>query len=505
MTFSTSHKMKSTLRCIAILALSQQAKALSLLQAYEAALANDPAYLAAIQENLAGQQYKVIGRAGLLPNISANYSKYKNRAEITTTKHLEAVDVTSTEPDSAKTQTSVPPEDRKYSSYSGSIQLRQPLFNLDALARYQQGISQTQASDAQFVARSQDLILRLASLYSTAKYNEDQLAQAISQRDAYAEQQRANERMLQSGEGTKTEVLEAQAKFDLAEAQVLEARDDLAHARNSLASMIGQEVTELDSLTPDFVAKPVLPNTFELWKAIALERNAEISIQKFLIESANQEVKKSWAGHVPKLDLVASVSKNNSDTVSTFEQNAYVRSIGVQLSVPLYAGGAVSAITAQAIANFAKAQADLDAKTKQVLLELRKHHSLTVSGVLRIAAAEKSLNSALLLVDATQKSVKGGVRTNLDVLNAKHQVFEARRDLELARYNFLLSTLRLRFYAGTLGADDLKEIATYLIAKNAMNTMTTDIYILKSVKLILTTEMFLSCASSLFACQKYQE
>ncbi len=469
MFFSPFHKMKSTLLCLAVLALSQETKALSLLQAYEAALANDPAYLAAIQENLAGQQYKVLGRAGLLPNISANYSKNKNRAEIATIKHLEPVGVTSfepaVEPDSAKTQASVSPEDRKYSSLSTSIQLRQSLFNLEAWARYQQGISQTLASDAQFVARSQDLILRLASFYSTAKYNEDQLAQAISQRDAYAELKRANERMLQSGEGTKTEVLEAQAKFDLAEAQVLEAQDDLAHARNSLASMVGQDVTELDSLTPNFVAKPVIPNTFEAWKAIALERNAEIAIQKFLVESANHEIKKSWAGHAPKLDFVASVSKSNSDTVSTFEQKTYVRSVGVQLSVPIYSGGSVTAATAQSNANYAKAQADLDAKTKQVLLELRKHHSLTISGVLRIAAAEKSLSSALLLVDATQKSIMGGVRTNLDALNAKHQVYEAKRDLELARYNFLLSTLRLRFYAGTLGADDLKEIATYFIAK----------------------------------------
>ena len=206
MTFSPFHKIKFNLLCVAILALSQETKALSLLQAYEAALANDPAYLAAIQENLAGQQYKVLGRAGLLPNISANYSKNKNRAEIATIKHLEPVGITSTEPavepDSAKTLASVSPEDRRYSSLSTSIQLRQSLFNLEAWARYQIGISQTQASDAQFIARSQDLILRLASLYSTAKYNEDQLAQAISRRDSYAEQKRANERMLQSGEGT---------------------------------------------------------------------------------------------------------------------------------------------------------------------------------------------------------------------------------------------------------------------------------------------------------------
>lgn len=461
--------MKTSLVAAALVAVAFQASALSLMQAYEAALANDPAYLAAIQDNKAGQQYKVLGRANLLPNISANYAKSSNRAEINTLRHLEPVGVTTSEdpvePDNLKTQANVSPEQRKYSSLSTSIQLRQPLFNLEAWARYKQGVSQTLASDAQFAARSQDLILRLASFYSTAKYNEDQLAQAMAQRDAFAEQKRANERMLQSGEGTKTEVLEVQAKFDLAEVQVLEARDDLAHARNSLASMIGQDVTDLDSLAPNFQAKPVLPNTFEAWKEMALARNAEIAIQRFIIESASQEINKNWAGHAPKLDLVASVSKNNSDTVSTFEQNTYVRSIGVQLSVPLYSGGSVTAATAQAIANYAKAHADLDAKTKQVLLELRKHHNLTLSGVLRIAAAEKSLASALLLVDATQKSVQGGVRTNLDVLNAKHQVFEAKRDLELARFNFLLSTLRLRFYAGTLGADDLKEIATYFIAK----------------------------------------
>lgn len=469
MVFATLYKVKPALLCVAVIALSPEVKALGLLQAYEAALANDPAYLAAIQENIAGQQYKVLGRAGLLPNISATYSKNKNRTEITTIKHLEPIGVTSTEPavepDSLKTQANVSPEDRRYSSYSTSIQLRQSLFNLESWARYKQGVSQTLASNAQFVARSQDLILRLASFYATAKFNEDQLAQVIAQRDAYAEQKRANERMLQRGEGTKTEVLEAQAKFDLIEAQVLEASDDLAHARNSLASMVGQEVTELDSLRPNFVAKPVLPNTFEAWKAMALTHNAEIAIQKILIESASQEIKKNWAGHAPKLDLVASVSKSSSDTVSTFEQNSYVRSVGVQLSIPLFSGGSVSALTSQAIANYAKAQADLDAKTKQVLLELRKHYGLTITSISRISAAEKSLSSALLLVDATQKSVAGGVRTNIDVLNAKHQVFEAQRDLELARYKFLLSTIRLRFYAGTLGVDDLKDISTYFKSK----------------------------------------
>jgi outer membrane protein, protease secretion system len=161
---------------------------------------------------------------------------------------------------------------------------------------------------------------------------------------------------------------------------------------------------------------------------------------------------------------VASASKNNSDTTNTINQNTNSRSIGVQLNIPLYSGGSVSAATSQAVSNHEKAQADLDAKTSQVLVELRKQYNLTVSGVSRIAAAEKSLSSARLLIEATQKSVKGGMRTNLDVLTAQQQFFEAKRDLALSRYNYLLSFLRLRYSAGTLALADLQEISTYFVA-----------------------------------------
>lgn len=423
------------------------ASALGLIQAYEAALQNDPAYRAAVYENEAGQQYEVLGRSSLLPNLSASYSNSKNQADITT-----------------KTAFGQNAEQRNYTSMTGVIQLRQPLVNLEGIARYYQGVAQTDYSDAQFAARRQELIVRLVGAYAEAKYAEDHLALALVQRDAYAEQRRMNDRMFEKGEGTRTDMLETQAKSDMAEAQVLEAQDRVTDARNALAAMVGQEINTLDGLRDDFRVRPMQPDGFDEWKALALERNPEIAAQRHAVEAAAQEINKNRAGHMPRLDAIASISKSSSDTINTYNQDAQTNSIGIQLNVPLYAGGYTSAVTSQAASNHEKARADLEAKTDQILIDLRKNYSLTLSSALRINALEKSVNSARLLVEATQKSIKGGMRTNLDVLNAQQQLFTAKRDLSLARYNYLIGYLRLRQSAGVVGLDDLRDIAGYFVA-----------------------------------------
>ena len=438
--------MISTLSIVALFQ-TNNVSALGLLQAYAAALQNDPTYRAAVYENEAGQQYKVLGRSSLLPNLSASYSTSKNQADITSRSVF------------GESTTR-----RDYTSVAAAIQLRQPLVNLEGIARYYQGIAQTNYSDAQFSARSQELIVRLVSAYVEAKYAEDQLTLVSAQRDEYAEQRKVNDRRYEKGEGTKTDMLETQAKFDLAEAQVLEARDSLTNARNALVAMVGTEITVLDPLSDDFRVKPMQPAGFDEWKAIALERNPEIVAQRHAVEAARQEINKNRAGHAPRLDLIASLNKTSSDTINTFNQEANISSIGLQLNIPLYSGGYVSAVTSQAVSNHEKAKADLETKTNQVLVELRKQHSLTLSSTLRIDALVKSVSSARLLVDAMQKSVKGGIRTNLDVLNAQQQLFAAQRDLALARYNYLLGYLRLRNAAGTVGIGDLQNVASYFVA-----------------------------------------
>ena len=133
----------------------------------------------------------------------------------------------------------------------------------------------------------------------------------------------------------------------------------------------------------------------------------------------------------------------------------------MQLRVPIFSGGAVSASTTQAVANYGRAQAELDATRDAVIVDLRKQYGLVNSNAAKIKALESAVASAQLLVEATRKSVVGGMRVNLDVLNAEEQLFTARRDLAQARYDYLNAYMQLRYRAGVLSVDDLETVARY--------------------------------------------
>ncbi len=422
----------------------ENASALGLMEAYEAALANDSIYRSALHENEAGQQYKIIGRSNLLPNISASYVYNRIDSDITILGSGLSRELT-----------------RNYNSDTGVIQLRQPLINMEGWARYRQGNLQTDLSDKQLTVRKQELIQRFFGLYANANYAEDVLALSLAQRDAFKNQQEANKLMAVRGEGTKTALIESQAKLSLSEAQVIEAQEGVTDGHNALAAMLGKEVTTLDALSDNFNVQPLEQSDYETWKNIALENNPEIAVERENVELAYQEIRRNRAGHAPRLDAIASISNSKSESASTFNQEIDNKSIGLQLNIPIYSGGSVTALTTQAEANYKKAQDDLETKTNEVLLDLRKQHSTVLSSALKIDALKQSVSSAELLVIATKKSLIGGVRTNLDVLDARKQLFEAKRDLSLARYNYLVAYINLKKAAGTLTMAELEKIAPH--------------------------------------------
>lgn len=449
----SSHGLRLSLISIAcgvLMAPLTQVCAMGLMQAYDAALQNDPTYRSAISDSQAGKEYKAIGRSGLLPTLQYSYATSQNKAETTAPNFLGKETTTNTD----------------YRSITNNVSLRQTLFNLDTFARYKQGVAQTNYSDAQFVSRGMDLMIRLVSAYVEVKYAEDQLSLIEAQRDSLLEQKRVNDRMFEKGEGTKTDMLETQARLDVAEAQVIEYADNLMNTRNVLSGMTGTDVTKLDGLNKDFKAMLLVKSDFDEWKLIAEKNNAELAAGRFNIEIAEQEVSKSRAGHAPRLDLNAGYNHGISDSLTTQKQDSVVRSVGIQLVIPLYSGGYVNAVSKQAVANRERAKSDMDATTNKVMAELRKQFSAVNSSIAKVAALRKSVDSATLLVDATRQSVKGGVRINLDVLNAQQQLISTKRDFALARYTYLTSFLKLRVAAGIVSVDDLQSVAGYFSASN---------------------------------------
>lgn len=421
------------------------ASALGLVEAYQAALTNDSVFQAATQEYLAGQENKILGRSLLLPNVAANYANSKNRADV------EAVNILGN-------KSLTHPE---YYSRQASVQLRQALFSMDSWARYKQGLAQSDYATAVFESRRQELILRVAAAYTDALFATEQLRLAEVQRNMYAEQQKVNDQLFEKGEGTKTDMLETQSRLDLAEAQVLEAQDNVQTANATLSAMVGQDVKGLDDLNPSFRISQLPLGSLEEWKTGALADSPDIQAQRYAVETAHQEVNKAKAGHAPRLDFIASYSKNKANTVDTYNQDSTVRSIGIQLNVPLYSGGQVSSATRQAVASQEKAKADLQSTTDKVLIELRKQYASVLSSAAKIRALEKAVASGELLIQATEHSIKGGVRINLDLLNAQQQLYLSKRDLAQARYGYLVSTLRLKSAAGKLDDDSLRAMAAY--------------------------------------------
>lgn len=427
-----------------LLASAGSAAAMNLQQAYDAALKNDPSYKMGFYDSEAGKENRIIGRAALLPNLSASYSGNRNRVDQT---QIVGKNEILTHP--------------QYISRSAAVQLRQPLFNMEGYARYRQGIAQSKEAEAKFELSADEVAVRVANAYFEALYAKDQLALVSAQRDAFNEHMKVNKRLFEKGEGTKTDMLEVQARLDLADAQVLEAQDAVVAARNTLEGLVGMEVDNLAPLAPNFHINRLSPGSFEEWRAIALENNPELKAARLTVEVYQQELKRTRAGHMPRLDLVATYSNNDAESIATYTQSTLNRSIGFQLNVPLYAGGQVSAASRQGVATVERYKAELEVRTSRTLVELRKAHSVVTSSMARVDALTKAVESGNLLLKATEQSIKGGVRINLDLLNAQQQMVTSERDLAQARYGYLLGILRLKAAAGTLTGADMTEVANY--------------------------------------------
>ena len=423
--------------------LSAGARAAGLIDAYQAARQNEPTFRAARYERDAGQYAIAIGRAGLLPNLSITGSYSQNKGEREST----VVDVT---------------QNLDYRDTVSAVILRQPLFNYDSFVRYQQGGVQAAYSDAVFDRKEAELAVKVTAAYLDALFSMDRLALADAEIAAYGAQRELAERRRKGGEGTITDVADAESRLQLARAGRADALDRVAVALRKLEGMTGQPMQPLWILHPDFMPTGVQPGRLDAWVALAQDHNPEIRSRRKAYELASLEVDRNRAGHMPQLDLVARSTRADNETISTLNQKSTINSVGVQLNIPLFAGGRVSALTDQAIANRERALAELDAAANDVLVEVTRQFLAVETGASKVTAYRKAVDASIVAVEGSKRGMMAGIRTNTDVLDAERVMFGAKRDLFQARYEVLVSTLQLKAAAGVLSEADVAEIAMLL-------------------------------------------
>jgi outer membrane protein len=344
---------------------------------------------------------------------------------------------------------------------SVSITGRQPLFNPGNVATVRQAEKSLDVSRADLDTAEQDLILRLSQAYFDVLGAQDTLLTTRANKAAISEQLASAKRNFEVGTATITDTREAQARFDLGTAQEIAAENDLVTKRIALDQLVGQQNVVPRQLAVPVVLPAVVPDNADDWVRLAEDRHPAIRRARIALDIARLETDKARAGRLPTIDAVGSVSTGRGPLGSQLGSQlgtSSSASVGVQLNLPLYTGGAVQNRIKETLVLEDKAREDFEAARRGVSQATRQAFYTLSSGAAQVRALEAAESSSQLALEATQLGYRVGVRVNLDVLNAQTQLFQTRRDLARARYDVLVGSLRLRQAAGVVASQDVAAV-----------------------------------------------
>jgi len=427
-------------------AFSLNAQAADLIQVYQQALANDATYASARAAAAAGRERITQGRAGLLPTVGVTGDVTKNNSDFTAWNNSPLLGGGS-----------------NLRTNEVQVTLQQPLFRWDRWETYQQSKLQQAISEAQFAQAQQDLITRVSQAYFDVLAAQDTLESTRAQKAAVTEQLASAKRNSEVGTQTITDTHEAQAAYDLVVSQEIAAVNDLETKKTALQAIIGTPPSALATLRTGVNLTAPQPINVDQWVSAAENQNYAVTVAQLQLESAKRDISKNRAGHYPTVDLVASSGRHDvNGRLAGVSGNTSSNSIGIQYSIPIFNGFAVTSKVRESIALEDKARNDLEANRRNAALVARQSFLGVNSGLAQVKAleaAEVSSNSAL---ESNKLGYQVGVRINIDVLNAQRQLYQTRTDLARARYNTILAGLKLKAAAGSLREEDLQPINALL-------------------------------------------
>lgn len=419
---------------LAAAGLAFSAHGADLLGVYRDALVSDPVFQSARAQYQAGMERLPQAKAGYLPGITGSASAFRNNLDRDTGGDL------------------------NYSNQSYSVTLSQPLFRWQNWVAISQAEQQVIQAEATFATAKQDLIVRVSQAYFDVLLAQDNVALSEAQKNAISEQLAQAKRNFEVGTSTIVDTLEAQARYDQAVAKEISDKNDLEVKKRALEQLVAKPAGALTPLKDPLSLATPKPANIEEWVSAASGSSYSVAVSRAAVEIARQEVERAKAGHYPTVDLSASYTHarnpNLTSGIGTVASNT--GSVGVVLSVPIYSGGITQSKVREALAGRDKADQDLENTQRTVAQSVRQNYLNVTSGVSQVKALEQALASTQSQLDSTILGRDVGVRTSVDVLNAQQQVFQTRRDLQQARYAFILNTLRLKAAAGSLAEPDVE-------------------------------------------------
>ena len=382
--------MWATLACAAAPSFGED-----LMQVYREAQRYDATYSAARYALDAGREKLPQGRALLLPTLglTGNYTRQR-------------IDSSTHDP------TLAPSFLRYPRAFGYQLTLTQPIFRLQNWLQYDQAELQVRQAEATFGQAGQDLILRVAQAYFDVLAAQDTLDVVRTQKTAISEQLAQAKRNFEVGTATITDTHEAQSRADLIHAQEIAAQNDLENRRRALQLITGKEYAQFRPLRADVKLSQPNPNDMQTWVELAEKQGYPVQIQQATTEIAGLEAKRNNAAHLPTLDFVATHGQTNQTGTLTsgFGADLTVTTLGVQLAMPLYQGGALNSRDRETAALSLKSKDDLENARRSAALSTRQSYLSVINGIAQVGALEQALVSSQSALDSNKLGYEVGVQ-----------------------------------------------------------------------------------------------
>jgi outer membrane protein len=436
-----------------------RAEANDLEQYYQLALTRDTTLQVAHFQRDALVEARPQAIAQWLPQLSANASATRERAGFDTgpAQGSQAVDCALSS--TASTQ-------RCYgTAHALGLNVSQTLWSFQSFSQLKEANFQVAAAEASYQDAQQSLLLRVSQAYFGILSAADQLATNIAEREAFSTLLNQAKSREQTGVGPHSDVAQAQAFYDATEQSVIDARNALDDANLAMTEIVGQHVEGVAPLREDIPLVSPEPASADDWVTSARQDNFSVRTAQLNMEAADKDISVQRGRGLPTIQLTGSGSKITQDLV--LGGNERLDTVGVSFNWPLFQGGAIASAVRQSRALYRESQVTYQAAQRDTERQTRAAFRGIVTGIQRIGAARRAVDSSQQAVEAMRRNVEFGTGTEFELLDAQNNYYSARRAYSQARYDYLTNVLTLKQQAGRLTERDLASIDDLLIERPA--------------------------------------
>ncbi len=414
-----------------------------LMEIYQLAVQNDPDYKISDINQLVAGEFKSQSIAQMLPNLA--FSANTNRQRVQSYRSGFSISGSGLQ---------------HYWDNGLAINLTQPVFNWGHWVQLDQSENKIAQAEAEFQAKRQSLMTRTAEAYFKVLAAQDNLEYINAEKKAIEKQLEQAKQRFDVGIIAITDVYEAQAAFDRAQAAVIEAENQLDNSKEVLRQIIGENPANLKKLAPEIPLGTPEPADISAWANTAESNNFSIVAQLNQTEFVRKSIDLQESKHLPTLDFVAQYRQLDNGNQVGFRGDT--ESFGLQVNMPLFEGGGTVSRTRQAQYEFESAKEELIKVKRSVNREVKDAYRGVIASVNQVKALKTTTESSALAVEAAEAGLEVGTRTMVDVLAIQRNYYRAKSDYAKSRYEYLINGIKLKQAAGSLNDQDLLDVNQYL-------------------------------------------